>query len=496
MTIFKKSALLGMTSVLAMSACTMQEPGFQNDTQDAIKAQQDILAEKSGVLRSGGVVDAGRAYYGDNAKNTFDQYRLDHGKAFPAHLETSDALEIVTPEPVSIRQIELLVQELTGLNVVVRTRYETSEEEVHLPINNQVRINHKGSLTDLVETIASRFDLAWTFDGRTITMDRMTTQTYDLPLPSSTGNLNTSLSGVNVAGNSVSSSKTIEIDPWTELGEALDAVVEEPAVVTMARNSGQVTVFASPSEQAEAAKIIKTFDELYSHRIGLEIATFYVDADNTAELGTDLGIDLARGDISASLGQGLASAMQGGIGVIQGLNGTASFNMRKLASSESVADYQMSNTVAQNGVVAPVVLTNSKAYVSEITLGTDEEPPTVTTDNINSGISIYALPRLMRNGKIHLSVWVTQSELNSLEEFNTGNGSVQLPDADQRAVEYTLTMKPGETLIMGGYEQERAKSDSSGGIGSLGVLGLTDNKSGETKRTRMVLMVRPTLIGN
>jgi hypothetical protein len=491
-----KLTFLGMASALALSACTSQEPGFEGDNLSAIKGQADALAAKGDTLRSGGTVDAGRKFLGRNLNGTPNTYGADHGEPFPANFEKADALEIVTPEPVTIKQIELLMQELTGLNVVVRTRYQPGDETLNIPINDRTRINHRGPLSELVRTVASRFDLAWEFDGETITFDRMATRTYDVPLPPSSGTMSTTLGGVNVAGNSVSSSKNIAMDPWKELTEALESVLEDPATVTMSPNSGQVTVFAPASAHAEAAKIIKNFDELYSRRIGLEIATFYLDTEKTAELSADLGVSVQAGDLSASLGQGLASAMQGGIGVIAGSDVSAAFNLRKIAGSNALADYQMSNTVAQNGVVAPVVLTNSKKYVSKITNGTADMGPTVETDNINSGISIYALPRLMKNGKIHLSVWVTQSELNSLETFDTGTGMVQLPDSDQRAVEYTLTMEPGETLVMGGYEQERASSGRQGGMGGLSALGIRDSRDGETTRARMVLMVRPTLIGN
>ena len=100
----------------------------------------------------------------------------------------------------------------------------------------------------------------------------------------------------------------------------------------------------------------------------------------------------------------------------------------------------------------------------------------------------------MRNGRIHLSVWLTQSELNGLTTFDTGSGFVQLPDADQRALEYTLIMEPGETLVMGGYEKERAFSGRRGGLGGLGALGLRKGREKETRRSRMVIMVRPSII--
>lgn len=507
MKILSKHFLMGTAALLAVGACTDQRPGFESGVNDAIADQTSTLQAKSNAVRNGGTVDANRPFLGRNMTQMTDQFKVDNGQPLPAELQQPGALQITTPELVRVEEVAVLLEELTGLNVVVRTRYQTGEEELRIPINSRMRMNHNGTLESLIEKISNQFDLAWKFDGKTITFDRMDTRTYDLPLPAAAGDISTSLSGVNIGGNSVSSSKKISIDPWTELEEALKSVVTDPSIVSVSRNSGQVTIFAPKSVQEQAAEIAKTFDELYSRRIGLEIATFYVDTQKGAEFGIDAGLSgsgsdlkLRTGsgmeDLAGSTSTGLAKALEGGIGVLTAGDATVSFNMSDLATNSAVADFQAANSIAQNGVISPVVLTNSKKYVSEISPGTDDTAPQIKTDNINSGISIYALPRLMKNGKIQLSVWVTQSELNRLDTFDTGSGFVQLPDADQRAMEYTLIMEPGETLVMGGYEQERARSESERGIGGLGALGVKDKKEGGTTKTRMVLMVRPSLIGN
>lgn len=491
-----KNALLGVCSVLALSACGGPKPGFETPALSDIAGRTELAAGRGDALRRGGAVDADVPFYGRNLNGrSTNRYAEDNGSPFPDAFNGPDSVELVASELLTIERVRVVLQELTGFNVVVRTRYEAGDDELRIPINGRMRLNHKGTLTSLVQGVAANFDLAWSFDGNTLLFDRMETRTYELPLPSSTGAVNTSLSGVNVAGNSVSTTRSITIDPWAEITEALGSVIEAPGRVNVSKNTGQVSLFASPSQQREAAKIIRTFEELYSHRIGLEIATFYMDASQNTDANVDLGLGVTTPRLNAELGQGIRNALEGGIGVISGADGYAALNLRSLAGSAAVADYQMSNTIAQNGVVAPVVLTNSRSYVSRITAGTADAGPTVETDNINSGISIYALPRLMRNGKIQLSIWVTQSELNRLDTFDTGSGFVQLPDSDQRAVEYTLIMEPGETLIMGGYEQERAVTSDSGGVGRLGALGLSRSRTGETTRTRMVLMVRPSLIG-
>lgn len=490
------TALLGAVSLIGLVSCTGPQVGFETPALSSIVERADGASARGDAYRRGGAVDAGVPFYGRNLNaRSLNQYAENNGAPFPSRFNTPDAVELVAPELLGIERVRIVLQELTGFNVVVRTRYQAGEEELNIPINGRMRINHKGTLEGLVRAVSANFDLAWTFDGDTLLFDRMETRSYDLPLPASTGAMSTSLSGVNVAGNTVSTTRNLTIDPWTEVTDSLAAIIQDPGRVNVSRNTGKVTIFAAPSQQREAARVIRGFDELYSHRIGLEIATFYVDVSKNAEMNLDLGLGGTRGDVNAELGQGIRRALEGGIGVISGTDGYAAINLRNLAGSSGVADYQMSNTITQNGVVAPVVLTNSRRFVSAVTAGTGDSGPTVETDNINSGISIYALPRLMRNGKIQLSIWVTQSELNRMETFNTGSGFVQLPDADQRAVEYTLIMEPGETLIMGGYEQERALSSESGGVGTMGALGLNRSRDGKTSRTRMVLMVRPSLIG-
>ena len=501
----------GLACVFA--GCTQQYAGFEQESGDRLKAHTEALAEKSEVLRYGGTVDADRAFYGRTLNSGFDQFAVDHGKPFPKQFEREDSFEIVMPKPVSLDEIELLMQELTDLNVILRNSSSFGDEDSNSDtesggkagnssLGKKIRINHKGGLSQLVRIIASRFDLAWTFDGETIIFNTVETRRYNLPIPSTNGEVTASLNGVDAGGNSVTSSRSFSFGPWEEINNALTSVVGSNGQVSISSNAGQVTIFAPPSIQEEAARIIKTFYDIYSRRIGLEIATFYVDTSKSAELAVDLGVTGSSGDLNtARLGRGTLDVLNGVTGSTLISNRyTVNFNLRNIADSAGVIDYQVSNTVAQHGVVTPVVLTNSRNYVSSRnTIQTAEggSSTSIETDAISSGISIYTLPRLMNDGKIHLSIWINQADLNSLVSFDTGNGNiVQLPDTDQRALEYTLIMNPGETLVMGGYEQERSMSEGSGGVGRAGALGLQKNRKGDTKRTRMIFMVRPTLIGN
>ncbi len=490
------AAIASAAALGAIAACDSGDPVPGIGVRELAPPEAAAAVERSEAIRRGGVMEVGGAFLGRNPTVDFDQFAPDLGVPFPADLEEPDAVNMRGTRHTTLDDVANILRGASGLNAVFRTRYRIGGENLHVPVEGPISLDHNGPISDLVHDLAARLDLSWRFDGKTIRFDSMDTRSYDVPLPPSNGALSSTLSGVNAAENSVSTTKNIAFDPWKELEETLKTVVSSPGRVTIAPNAGRVTIFAPASEQEEAAKIVKHFELVYSQRIGLEIATFHVDVEKSSDLAADIGVSVESGDLTASLGQGLADAMRGGVGVISGREASVSLNLRALSGKRGLADYRMSNTVAQNGVIAPVVLTETRRYVSGLTRGDGENGPTVRTDNINSGISIYALPRLMLNGKIHLSVWLTQAELNNLTTFDTGEGFVQLPEVDQRAVEYTLIMDPGETLVMGGYEQERSSSSRRGGIGGLGALGFRGNRETGIRRTRLVLMVRPFIIGS
>ena len=139
---FSKISLIGAASVIALTACTQEDPGFEEGKRRAIEAQAAALTDKGDVMLRGGTVDAGRDFLGRNLNGTSNSYTPDHGEPFPDNFERPDALQIVTPEPVGVQEVELLLQELTNMNVVMRTRMQSGEEDdATLPINKQIRIN-------------------------------------------------------------------------------------------------------------------------------------------------------------------------------------------------------------------------------------------------------------------------------------------------------------------------------------------------------------------
>ena len=480
---------------LALSACSAWEQADRRS--DTLAAEAERHRGSLAAHQRGGVVEVEQPFYGGRASPTrpTGAHAPDRGQPLPEELEEPLGVDIQA-SAAGLATIQEILAGATELDVVVRTRYPTATGVIEVPVSGTMSLTYRGPLSGILDRIGSKFDLAWSFDGTAIRFDRMVSVTHDVPLPATVGELGVELSGVTTNSASIRASQSLSVDPWAEIERALEQAVAPPATVAIARNTGKITVFGPPSVQRGAARVIDQYAEVYSTRIGLEIATYFIDATETEDWAIGTFLQGAFGDGNIALGRGLVAAGSvGNIAIVGGRLDGSTINFRALATDKDVVDYRLSNTIGQNGIVAPVSLLTTQNYVRETTREDREDGSTkltVKVDTIDTGLSIFALPRLLpKSGQVQLSLWILEASLNSLDNF----GDVQLPKTDQRSLEYTVVLTPGETLVIGGYEQETVRKNRSG-TGVAEFLGLGGSAKAEVARTSMVVLVRPTIIGS
>ncbi len=415
------------------------------------------------------------------------------GKPLPQSFEGARGLELSLGNSASIGDISNALNEATGLQVKMRTVYATPDNgTIKVPVPAKMRVNYTGALSKFLDQVASRMDVAWEYDGTAITFDRMVTARYDMPIPNNKSSFSTSVPGLSstTGGSSVSFTKESTFDSWEELKDALDAVLPSPAYAKFSKHTGRVTVFALPSMQRQAKSIIDDYHNIFSTRIGLEIGVFFVDIRKEDDFGA--GLNFARDGATVS---GVSGSLTGNA-VVSLTGGGAQVDFKALAENEAVVDHRIRSTIAQSGVVSPILLTRSQNYVTGSSSdATDTTVSTsVETATVDTGISIHAIPRLISRDQIQLNLTIKQNNLVRLDEFGSGTNTVQLPVLDTRTIQNDSVVSPGETLVFSGYEQDIA-SRSQSGFGAANFFGLGGKNQGTVSRVRMVLMVRPTLIG-
>ncbi len=484
----------GIACCALLAGCTAWKEAEQR--ADTLAAEADRHRGTLNAQQRGGVVEVDQPYYGGRSPTQAQTAatEIDRGQPLPEELEEDLGVDI-TATAAGIADIQEIIAAATELDVVVRTTYPVSSGVIDVPIGGTTSIDYRGPLSGLLDRLSARFDLAWTFDGAAIRFDRMVSVIHDVPLPPTTGSIGTEVGGVQTGASSVTTSKSLEIDPWAELEAALDQVIALPATVNLAKNTGKVTVFGPPSVQRTAARVIDRFAEVYSKRIGLEIATYFIDSTDKDDFALGTFLQGVFGDESIGLGRGLLeTGSVGNVAIVGGQWDGSAINFRALAIKKNVVDYRHSTTIGQNGVVAPVSLLTTQNYVRESTAETADDGSvklSLEVDTIDTGLSIFALPRIVDGDQIQLSLWILEASLNSLQNF----GTIQLPKTDHRAIDYTVLLAPGETLVIGGYEQETVRRDREG-VGIAEFLGLGGSARAEVITTSMVVLVRPTIMGS
>ncbi|MFG5380006.1 secretion protein [Yoonia sp. R2-816] len=421
-------------------------------------------------------------YYGEAVRVPLGQTR---GQRLPQRVEAAKGSTFNLRNS-SLSDFATAVTNQNDIPVNIRTLYSTRNwDAVDVRPSARITLKHEGALSRALDIVAARTDTQWNYDGTAIVFDSMVTASYQVPLPTGSSSFSSTVDGLQATGSTVSLSRNSRFEPWEEIETRLAQAVPPPGEFMLNRNAGTITVLGPPSVQAAAERVVDEFKAIYGARIGLEIGIFFVDSEKLSEFEGGIEGSGSRYEIS-----GLTTALAGnGVATLTGGNATLSF--RALARNAAVVDFRQASSIAQSGVWTPTIIRSSTNYVSGTETSTTDgvTSTSIQTGTVDSGLSIHALPRIVNNGNIHLSLTILQSSLNGLDEFTSSDSTVQLPSIDQRALQNDAILSPGETLVLAGYEQEYTTRTERRSILFLG--GTSDAK---VYKVRMIVLVRPAIL--
>ena len=483
------SVLLAM--VIGLSACNI---GIRGDAVEGLEEGRQLTAAErkrmQAVLR-GEVLQEDRPFYGSAVE--VDRGSVS-GHPLPARVESARGFVVALPGQTDIQTIATTITAATDIPVNIRTRYVLEDGNiVRVPIGTRMNARHEGALSSFLDRLAARMDVGWSYDGEIITIDRMVRRTWRIALPLG----RTEISDTPSSGNSgVSVSTTRSLDPWADLERRLAPLAPSPARVTLSPEAGRVEVFGPPSVQAVVGRVVEDVAATAAMRIGLEVAVYFVDTDRADEFG--VGVDLSGnvGSVTTTLAAAAAGEASGGLVLSRG---ASNLDFRALARDRSVVDYRLANSVGQSGVMSPISLTEERSFVRSVTTETDDDTNETTQSfeigELETGISIAALPRLVGPRRIQLALTMTQRAFRGFDEDVEARSGIQTPTVDNRSIRNQTVLAPGETLVLSGYEQNVASVGDSG-FGPLRRLGIGGARSAAQQKIRMVVLVRPTLISS
>ena len=473
--------------VCALPACTAIKSADQSTLRIKKLTNEQIARQKAAL--EGKVHKVERPYFGEAV---IAEVGIQSGKKLPQRAESARGFKL-TGQNLKIEEIAKAISDQTDIITRIKTNYIAPDgTSLKIPIGGSVKLTHEGSLSSALDKIGTILDVAWEYDGMAITFNRMVSRDYLISLPTGQTSISTSFNGVQNSGRSVSMSRNVEnYSIWDDIENMLSQAIPTPAHFKMSKQTGRITVFGPPSVQRVAMQIVEKVEKTISSRIGIEVGVYFVNTELSDDFSTALNAQKTNGSNTASLIGNVLS----GSGIATLSRGVNQISFKALAENASVVDYRSGTTVAQSGVISPIILTRLQNYISNSTVTTTDGVTTtsIETASVDTGISIHALPRLIGNKKIQLFLTILQNDLAKLDTFTSGTSTVQLPTIDQRAIQNDTVLAPGETLIFSGYEQETANRSNSG-VGDANFFGLGGTAKAKNIKIKMVVMVRPTII--
>ncbi|MHB9131260.1 MAG: secretin and TonB N-terminal domain-containing protein [Armatimonadota bacterium] len=148
--------------------------------------------------------------------------------------------------------------------------------------------------------------------------------------------------------------------------------------------------------------------------------------------------------------------------------------------------------VVQNGQEATIHV-GGKFFYEKLT-GYTQQGPTVTTESVDTGVTLKVKPRLSSDGVITLEI---TSNVTDEPIFRTSSSGLDLPEFRINSTATVVPVRDGETLVIGGLMQTRREevTTSVPVLGKIPLIGaLFRSKKTSPSQTDLVIMVTPRVL--
>ncbi|MCW3587393.1 secretin N-terminal domain-containing protein [Burkholderia cenocepacia] len=369
---------------------------------------------------------------------------------------------------------------------------------------------YTGMLGGFLQTVEAQFNVYSRYRDGVVSFFRTETRTFTVPtLPdvsSMSGSITTgsngssSSSGSQSASNSSSSSPTasgssgggstgsggqsmqldLQMQPWQTLQATTAAIAGPGATVVADKNLGVLTVTGTPQQCDRVEQWMKSLTAMYGKLIAIEVDIYQVQRTRGENYGMNLTLAYkgANGHTGLTVTgapapnvSGNAKPLTFGASILGGtLTGTTAA-IQALSTLGNVTQLVSRSGVTQNGKQMGLQAAKRQSYVqsTSTTLAASVGSSTsIQTDTIVPGFTSSFIPKVV-DGRILIDFDMTMSDLIRLDTFTSGTGtsqsSVQLPLEQVTRFQQSISLKPGESLVLTGMRQQ-STSVTNNGVGA------------------------------
>lgn len=388
----------------------------------------------------------------------------------------------------------------------------------------EMELDHHGSLAALLDRVASRMLLSWDFDGESINIYRFGTATFHVKAPdaSITENSDIGNTGSN-SGGGASYKTDIGVKINAEQGSVMDKLIAQLDTVKSAKgkvvaNKGAQTIVVTDTKAniTKMRRIVDEHNSIMGRQIRLAVRMITIKHSDDRDRGLDMDLLYSRlkagganvANFALQSPQSITSALVGTMGVTvtdptNRWNGSSAI-IRALDEQGTVREDLNREITTLNNKPAPIAVTRQFSYIESTTPPVTADgaqaagAPGITQAKETVGFTLITTPYVTQANTVSLRIRINKRVLQRIDTATAGSGetlqTVQQPIIDGEAHETVAAVRPGETLLLSGYSLNsdqydmRNLSDESTWTRLMG-----GSYAGKKFRSSTILLVTPYL---
>lgn len=358
-------------------------------------------------------------------------------------------------------------------------------------------LRYEGSFKGFLDAVEAHFGVWSRYNDGTVTFFKTETRTFMLPSLADSSSMNGSItttdsssSGMSGAGatgasngssgagrSGQSMSMSVEMKPWETLQVTAKAVAGASAEVVVDKNLGTLTVTGDPVQCDRIEQFVKSLAAMYGKQVAIDVQVYEVRVTREDNYGLNLALAYQSSSgqpgvtfNSASMPNvsGSASPMNLGATIMSGPFAGSKAVIQALSTLGNVSQVVSRSGVTQNGKVLALQTATLQDYVAQAqtTLAANVgSTSSIQTATVTYGFTSNFLPKVV-DGRILMNFDMTLSDLLPLQPFNSGGSanqtSVQLRTMPTNRFTQSITLKPGESLVLTGLRNQKAATTNNG----------------------------------
>jgi MSHA type pilus biogenesis protein MshL len=292
--------------------------------------------------------------------------------------------------------------------------------------------------------------------------------------------------------------KVDELKIYDEIEKNLKAILSKEGKYGINKNTGIITITDYAQNLKEAEKFLSEVNSEFSRQVSLQAKIMEVELSDKNQTG--INWDYLAKRVSASTNFSLVSSgnvltlrtkdspnagtTEKGLSVI--INALSEYGKVNILSQPSLTVLNTQPACIQVGAV--------KNYISSMTQETTQAGflTGFGTSQITEGLTLSLIAKINPDNKVYLSLMPTIKEVSEIRTIPIPGGTLEAPNVNTRALNTSVVVEQGDTLILGGLIRERdeLREQKTPVLSSVPILGnLFKQKTKSKVRTELVLLL-------